>query len=242
MSMLLLGVGSDAWTPARLSGLAPSLSVALQRSRGLLWQDTGKTVVAVAATDPVRVATCPWTGVDYTAPSDAARPLLYDEGSGKWSLSFDGVDDRMTASGGPTSATARTSAWSVLTPASGSPVLFQVGTPTTNGSMDRTFYFVGTPKVALQGHFSDIDPAWATSASAAETGIWYHAATSKYAKNGGALSSSSVTVSAGDGLVWLGSSSVPGSFWTSRIRGLVLANGTQTDATLALLQAYTGTL
>jgi hypothetical protein len=81
------------WTPANLSGLAPSLSVAMQRSSGLLWQNTAKTIPAVADTDPVRVATCPWTGVDYTAPSDAARPLLWDLGSGKWGLKGDGVDD-----------------------------------------------------------------------------------------------------------------------------------------------------
>lgn len=97
----LLGAGPGVllprWSPADLPGIAPSLSVALQRGRGLLWQNTGKTVPAVAATDPVRVATCPWTGVDYVAPSDAARPLLYDEGGGKWSLSFDGVDDYLSA-------------------------------------------------------------------------------------------------------------------------------------------------
>lgn len=86
---------SDPTDIVALPDQAPSLSVALQRSLGLLWQDTGKTVAATADGDPVRVVTCPWTGEDYTAPSDAARPLLYDEGDGKWSLSFDGVDDRI---------------------------------------------------------------------------------------------------------------------------------------------------
>jgi hypothetical protein len=49
------------------------------------------TVPAIADGDPVRRIVC---GTNYyDAPSDAARPLLWDEGGGKWSLSFDGVDD-----------------------------------------------------------------------------------------------------------------------------------------------------
>lgn len=87
------GGGASGWQPDELAGLAPTLSVSRQRSSGLLWQDAAKTVAARADGDRVRVATCPWTGVDYTAPSDAARPVLTDEGGGLWSLAFDGVDD-----------------------------------------------------------------------------------------------------------------------------------------------------
>lgn len=85
-----------AWSPALLPGLQPSVQVALSLSLGLLWQDAGKTVPATEDGDPVRVATCPWTGEDYVAASDSARPLLWDEGL--WSLAFDGVDDHLTAS------------------------------------------------------------------------------------------------------------------------------------------------
>ena len=85
--------GASAWNPSRLTGLAATLLPALSRSSGLLWQNTAKTTPATADGDPVRVAVCPFTAVEFTAPSDAARPLLWDEGSGKWSLSFDGVDD-----------------------------------------------------------------------------------------------------------------------------------------------------
>lgn len=87
--------GVSAWNPSRLTGLAATLLPALSRSSGLLWQNTAKTTPATADGDPVRVAVCPFTAVEFTAPSDAARPLLWDEGSGKWSLSFDGVDDRL---------------------------------------------------------------------------------------------------------------------------------------------------
>lgn len=97
--------GAAVWSPASLPGLAPSLSVALQRTLGLLWQDSGKTIAATADGDPVRVATCPWTGEDYTASSDASRPLLWEEGGGKWSLYFDGIDDMLLGTASPVGAT-----------------------------------------------------------------------------------------------------------------------------------------
>lgn len=91
---------SDPTGYVALPDQAPSLQAALQRSSGLLWQDAGKTIAATEDGDPVRVATCPWTGEDYAAPSDAARPLLYDEGGGTWSLFFDGVDDYLELASG----------------------------------------------------------------------------------------------------------------------------------------------
>ena len=229
---------STAWNPSLLPGIAPGLDIATQRSLGLLWQDTGKTVPALVATDPIRVATCPWTGVDYTAPSDAARPLLYDEGGGKWSAAFDGVDDRTTASGGPTSATARVSGWAVRTGASGNVSPFQNGTAATTGSMDRPLYRIGSLLVDLQGHNTDLNSAWAVAANSNDAGVWMHAPTSKYAQNLSPLSSAAQGITAGDGNIYLASSSGGTLLWNGRIRGLVLANGTQTDATLALIQAY----
>ena len=78
--------------PATLTGYVDSpFSFAALRAGGFLWQNTGKTIAAVADGDPIRVATC--GAVDWTAPSDASRPLLYDETGGKWSASFDGADD-----------------------------------------------------------------------------------------------------------------------------------------------------
>lgn len=91
--MIPTTIMTSVFSPGDLPGLAPSISVAYQLQLGLLWQNAGKTIPAVADGDPVRVATCPWTGEDYTAPSDAARPLLYDQGGGTWSLRGDGVDD-----------------------------------------------------------------------------------------------------------------------------------------------------
>lgn len=96
MSLLLTGTGppGTAWNPGQLSGLMATLLPAESLAAGMLWQNTAKTTPATADGDPVRVAVCPYTGVEFTAQSDAARPLLYDEGGGKWSLSYDGVDDR----------------------------------------------------------------------------------------------------------------------------------------------------
>lgn len=94
----MCGVVGD-WNPGDLAGLAATILPAESRAAGLLWQNTAKTVPATADGDPVRVAVCPYTAVEFTAPSDAARPLLWDEGGGKWSLSFDGVDDNLTYTG-----------------------------------------------------------------------------------------------------------------------------------------------
>lgn len=93
------GVQAAAWSPADLPGLAVTLLPSQSRLAGNLWQNAAKTVPATADGDPVRVAICPYTALEFTAPSDAARPLLFDEGGGKWSLSFDGVDDRMAYAG-----------------------------------------------------------------------------------------------------------------------------------------------
>ncbi|HUR52945.1 MAG TPA: hypothetical protein VMZ71_02355 [Gemmataceae bacterium] len=88
--------GPVAFSPASLPGYVDSpYSVAQLRAAGALWQNAAKTVPAVADADPVRVAVCGAT--EYTAPSDAARPLLFAEAGGKWSLKFDGTDDNLTA-------------------------------------------------------------------------------------------------------------------------------------------------
>lgn len=87
----------DVFHPTAVLGYVPSpYSIAELRALRRLWQNTAKTVPAIADGDPVRVVDC-GGGVDYTAPTDAARPLLWAEGAGRWSLSFDGVDDQIIA-------------------------------------------------------------------------------------------------------------------------------------------------
>jgi hypothetical protein len=94
------------WTPAALgAALKATVLPAMSRSAGLLWQDAAKTVPAVADGDPVRVAVCPFTAVEFTAPSDATRPTLQNSGSSWW-LEFDGVDDYLAAGDIMTGATA----------------------------------------------------------------------------------------------------------------------------------------
>jgi hypothetical protein len=85
-------------TVATLPGLAVTLLPALSRSRGLLYQDAGKTTLATADGDPVRVATCPFTGADVVSPSDAARATLKQVG-GRWCLRFNGSSQWMYATG-----------------------------------------------------------------------------------------------------------------------------------------------
>lgn len=86
------------WSPAQLPGITTSLgSIAEARTYGRLWQNTGKTTPAVADGDPVRVASCPYTGIDWVAPSDAARPILTDMGSDTWALVGDGAQTVLVA-------------------------------------------------------------------------------------------------------------------------------------------------
>lgn len=85
-----------AFTPASLTNLVVALDVTLARSQGKLWQDAGKTVPAAANGDLVRIAACPYTGLEFST-TDASRPALFDEGGGKWSLQFNGSDDEMQA-------------------------------------------------------------------------------------------------------------------------------------------------
>jgi hypothetical protein len=95
-----LGLGSRraaAWTPADLLGLldAPS-SISQLRSTGNLWQNAAKSIPALSVTDPVRVVSV--GAVDWVAPSDAARGLLYQESNGGWSIALDGIDDQYQSS------------------------------------------------------------------------------------------------------------------------------------------------
>lgn len=94
--LLTLGAGppsaGGAFSPAQLANLTTSLgSVAESRAAGLLFQDPGKTTLAVADGDLVRVAVCPYTGVNQIAPSALARMRLTDYSNGKWALVGDGT-------------------------------------------------------------------------------------------------------------------------------------------------------
>lgn len=96
MPLLLTRCGPvGSWSPASATGLALDLLVADARTAGRLWQDAAKTVPATANGHPVRVAQSVYSAAEWVAPSDSARPALFDEGSGAWSLSFDGADDTL---------------------------------------------------------------------------------------------------------------------------------------------------
>ncbi|QEG32272.1 hypothetical protein GobsT_71250 [Gemmata obscuriglobus] len=86
--------------PLAAFGASYSVLAAWMRTNGLLYQDAAKTTRASSHLDPVRVAVWPYGpsgAVEFVAPSDAARPLLYSEGGNLYSLSFDGVDDCLIA-------------------------------------------------------------------------------------------------------------------------------------------------
>lgn len=83
------------WTPAMLPGVLDNWSIAAMRAGGRLFQDAGKTTLALADGDPVRVVS---GSIDYSAAVDARRPLLKTDGAGHWWLLFDGVDDMISGS------------------------------------------------------------------------------------------------------------------------------------------------
>jgi hypothetical protein len=85
---------AGAPAPPLPSNLVFAGYVANYRAAGKLWQDAAKTIPAVADGDPVRVMVDPNTGQEAVAPSDPARPLLWQDVN-NWSLSFDGIDDQL---------------------------------------------------------------------------------------------------------------------------------------------------
>lgn len=134
MSLTLSRAGRSvvAFSPAALPGLAFTLHPTLSRAQGKLWQDAAKTIPVVNNGDVVQVATCPYTGVDFEANKSFNRPTLFDEGGGKWSLLFDGVDDYLrvmnTSLGQPTSRSV-SAAWRAQpTATDGSPISRHDGT------------------------------------------------------------------------------------------------------------------
>jgi hypothetical protein len=85
-----------------LTNIYAAATIGRCKRDGLLWQDTAKTVPAVAHNDPVRVVTAPINGggaVDFVAPSSGARPLLKNAFGNVWYLLFDGIDDCLDFAG-----------------------------------------------------------------------------------------------------------------------------------------------
>lgn len=90
-----------AWTPAALTSLVTAPIISLARAQNRLFRDAAKTSLATADGDSVRVIVDPFTGVEWTSPSDSARATLKAGASG-WYLDFDGVDDEYSISSTPT--------------------------------------------------------------------------------------------------------------------------------------------
>jgi len=58
--------GAAAWAPSDLSSLGITILPKLAIAQSKLYKDTGKTQLATANGDAVRVQTCPFTGIDVT--------------------------------------------------------------------------------------------------------------------------------------------------------------------------------
>ena len=235
------GAAPTPWSPGDLPGLQPSLQVALSLSQGGLWQDAGKTVPATEDGDPVRVATCPWTGEDYVAPSDSARPLLWDDGGGKWSLALDGADDQMVcASAWP--AAAMSCVLRVLTDAGTAPWPVLIG-----GAVSGTLGLAvaaGTLYVFNQGVAGAVlSPAVDFSSDAYHTASWWSAVGGSAGDitarvDGGATGTATPPAAPATGAaVRFGRDGDSGAFVSGRYAGFALYAADH-SSDLALLEPY----
>lgn len=91
------GAGSSSFSPNLIPGFVAAFVPSVSLATGNLWQNLAKTIPATANNNPVRVLRDPWSGLEWTAPSDAARGLLKIVGGKVW-IEFDGVDDRYNTS------------------------------------------------------------------------------------------------------------------------------------------------
>jgi hypothetical protein len=236
------GGGAAPWLPSSLTGYVGSpFSVAYFRSLGTLWQNTVKTIPAVADGDPVRVASC--DGVDWIAPTDAARPLLWDEGGGLWSLYYDGVDDelRATATVGPNF----TAGISALHTSPGTNALYWTFGGETNdwGFFAQTGANVRAFRNGIQAS-ANATPTVAADELAVLTvrgdgnSGWAGAWAGLIGKGGPASVAATLGYAEGDSPVVLGSRDV-GSV---RIRGFVLCDSTLSDPDQQQMVDYLSTL
>jgi hypothetical protein len=76
----------DAFNPATLPGFLIEANIALSVANGKAWSDAGKTTPALTNGSLVRVFTDTRSGIDWVAPSNAARMTLQGNGSGLWWL------------------------------------------------------------------------------------------------------------------------------------------------------------
>jgi len=241
MSLLLTGTGppGTAWNPGQLSGLAATLLPAPSRDQGLLWQNTAKTVPAEVDGDPVRVAVCPYTGVEFAAPSDAARPLLYDEGSGKWSLSFDGVDDYLSA--GDLSASVATQGCvgvRYFDPSANTSTIMILGQSRNGTGYDRFSDASSYSQWLRAARIHNVTPPPPVGTNT----LLVRSSASRWQQriNGAATINAAANFWPAT-LVYVGQASSAG-FDSNRVRGFILSGADPDDTTASLIESYLGTL
>lgn len=248
MSPRARSLSSVAWTPAKLTGLVFTLLPALSRQQGKLWQDAAKTLAATANGDPVRVAVCPYTAVELTAPSDAARPLLTDEGGGKWSLAFDGTDDYLTlaSSGASDSFSASQTVgagWQMASVLAGNRFILAKRNA-ANPYPCALLITTATRRFSTNAG-ADVNVDWP---AAAVVNTWYRSmvgksgtATTLYT-NGSLVSSPTQAVGTANTAAWLvGCQNFGGGathFWSGRMSAVVVAASALTTGTAAPLDSY----
>lgn len=227
------------WAPSALVSLAPSLQVALSRSQGKLWQerDGSRVTPAVADGDPVGEAISPWDSSSYIAASDSTRPLLKSEGSGKWSLLFDGVDDVLACTVSIT--------WTALAHAvfgriemTGSPDAFDVIAVATQSSGGWTMY----SRLSSTAHWGTFGGAEQAASTTLGTGsfltLGMNGGAFRLADAGDGTYSASGGSSGGTGLTIGRDPSFGGRFFGGRIAALIVCTAALSDPDQTLLEGY----
>lgn len=233
---------APAWTPAALAGLGPCLLPALSLAQGKLWMDAAKTIAATADGDHVRVATCPFTGVDYVAPSSSARLTLTDEGGGKWSLVSDGVDDTLVAVWSTPSPAMTLAVGVALMDAGSYPIVVTTTTPRELRFLDTT------RRPSITTDQGALDTA-AVAAVTLNTPVRLIAAcgttgSSTELYRNGVQAAQDVADTTTTAAITLRVASRTSStlFLTGRIAAVIASNAKESPATIALIDAYIAAL
>ncbi|MDY3555295.1 hypothetical protein R5W24_004436 [Gemmata sp. JC717] len=237
-----------AGNPLAFLGACYALLVAYMRARGKLWQDLACTIPATEDGDPVRVAVWdfgPLGVVLWVAPSDNARPVLWDEGGGLWSLWFDGIDDQFTLSTNVSHTGTQVMTHGLRATLPAGTAAYAMGSGSAVDGKDRSFKRNVSNNWQFNGWFADGDTG--ESGTALVTRVQVGSSTLRRTNSGGSVSSATLSGTLTDSSgtpIYVGRGGADGSaFAQTRVRGLAVAIGSDPgDAACAQLRSLLASL
>lgn len=79
----------SSWTPNQGTGFVAALDVKTSFNQGKIWQDRARTTLVSASGQLIGSIQCPWSGLYFTAGTDASRPIFIIN-TGKYYVDFGG--------------------------------------------------------------------------------------------------------------------------------------------------------